>query len=416
MRLDSEYVVVGTGVAPLAAANRLYQEGHSVVLLNPQWDFFQEDSELPLDPLLPLTSNALTASRLARSQTERAWAELAPDFPGALEVWPKGTGARAATTDRFTDPLAPFVRTRTRLWVQPPDHLARALRVRQWEALEEMYVSASDAGLNPQAQEGFGTAHKFPGATAARVASRDFRTIALPRCADVDVARYRNGLLELARERLGNERIATHISQLEIVDRQLRFYSGGTASSIQASGGVLVFWTPTLTPWVLSQAKRAGVVAPRPSGIRIWEQWTLVSRERLDPAWVGAYEDMVVWAEAEGDPEALLAGHAPALNRLIVLKAGQLLDLEALDRKQGSPWETSWASEESFQAMGRLCSDFLRWEEFTVSAVHPRVVLEWTERPKPWRLGSNVRVIGGSDGPLFDVVESARLAVAEVLG
>src|SRR5690349_18293365 len=84
MQLDSEVALLGTGVAPLVAANHLMVQGKSVLLLNPSWDFFLENSELPFDPLL---KGRPSLERILKSSPEKALDELRPDFPGPIEFW-----------------------------------------------------------------------------------------------------------------------------------------------------------------------------------------------------------------------------------------------------------------------------------------------------------------------------------------
>ena len=144
--LACDVALLGTGVAPLVAASRFIAEGKSVLLLNPEWDYFGENSELSLDPFWPMTSSVLSSSRMGESAPENALDILRPDFPGAIELWPKTTG--------YHDPFAPHVRTRSRLWVQSSDHLGRTQRAGDWDAVEEMYLRASDGGLKPQTFDG----------------------------------------------------------------------------------------------------------------------------------------------------------------------------------------------------------------------------------------------------------------------
>ena len=81
MSFDSDVAVLGTGIAPLVAANFLLAQGKSVLLLNPDWDFFLEDSELPMDPLIPNIPNPI---RLTRSLPSHTLDTLRPNFPGAI--------------------------------------------------------------------------------------------------------------------------------------------------------------------------------------------------------------------------------------------------------------------------------------------------------------------------------------------
>ncbi len=75
MTFDSDVALFGTGVAPLVAANHLLVQGKSVLLLNPDWDFFLEDSELPLDPMLLEMPSRIPsqASSLAKRRCRCAW-------------------------------------------------------------------------------------------------------------------------------------------------------------------------------------------------------------------------------------------------------------------------------------------------------------------------------------------------------
>ena len=214
MPVDSDVALLGTGLAPLIAAKRLLEEGKSVLLLNPDFDFFREDSELPLDPLLPGITSDLTGKRLLQSTPDEALRELRPDFPGPIELWP------AADPKDFHDALAPHLRSRARLWLR-----ARKA-VDTWSRIEDMYVEASDAGLNPQILEGIVALRRFPG-VSARAQADELGGVLIPKIVDVDVTRYRNGLLEFLRERLDPRRIVCAASQIDLIPEGVRFHTNG---------------------------------------------------------------------------------------------------------------------------------------------------------------------------------------------
>src|ERR1700722_19873625 len=102
---DSDVALIGTGLAPLVAASHLISQGKSVLVLNPDFDFFLEDSEMELDPLLPLTTASLDPQRLKANLPEQVHAELRPFFPGAVESWAPGVPESAG----FHDADAPHV-------------------------------------------------------------------------------------------------------------------------------------------------------------------------------------------------------------------------------------------------------------------------------------------------------------------
>jgi hypothetical protein len=385
MPSDSDVALLGTGVAPLIAAQHLLSQGKSVLVLNPDRDFFLEDSELPLDPLLPRPS----ASRISESLPDRALSELRPHFPGAVEFW----STDAAPTG-FHDASAPHVRGRDRIWIGSP---------RNREAIEELYVECSDAGLNPVLLDGIQAVRRFPGYSAP---GGDGFGLLVPKLCDVDVPRYRNGLLEFVRERLGEERLVCSAAQVEPMPEGVRFHAGGSPRTARLTGGMLIFWTPRLTRWVLSQAKHFEVTPPEPAGIRLWEQWTLHSRDPIDPKAVGIYEDMTVWCDSEGTPGT---SHA-----LAVLRPGRLVPVDSVNTPQSG---MSWAGDESFGSLTSLCTGFLRWERYSVRAMRPRAVFEWQPGAQPWRLSFSEPasfVVPGCDGPLLQAVNAARKACARV--
>lgn len=418
MPLDSDVALLGTGLAPLVAAGRLLSEGKSVLLLNPDWDFFREDSELPLDPLWPLESRVLDPERLARSAPQRALDALRPQFPGAIELWPD------AKRDGFHDPFAPHVRSRSRLWIAP------SWVAQEWRAIEDFYVETSDAGLNPQILEGISALKRFPGISvhsslspAARSHVESLRGLLIPKVSDVDVSRYRNGLLEFVRERLGTERLVREASQIQVTPEGVRFHAEGVPQLAKLKEGLLVFWTPRLTPWVWARAKEVGTPPSLPLGVRLWEEWSLMSRERVDPSIVGSFENMAAWAEIEGVPTIAGGAGAEGGGRLAVLRAGPLVpfDADSGANMSGFRDRTPWASADSFAALARLCHVLLRWEKFSVRSMRPRAIFEWDEvrSGAPYGRGTwdvsngenfSIQIVNACDGPVLDVVRSARLA------
>jgi hypothetical protein len=410
MPSDCDVALLGTGVAPLLAASTLLAEGKSVLLLNPEYDFFSENSELPLDPLWPAAEQGITLEQLRQSLPEEALQYLRPHFPGAVELWPVSGSSQGGTTG-YRDRFAPHVRTRQRLWVQSRDHLQRTQRVQDWQEIEDLYLRAADAGLNPQSLEGLQAYRRFPGSSATRQPpSGNLKGILIPKLSDVDVPRYRNGLREFIRDRMDTDRVVTQASQIELTFDGIRYRSGGSARTALLREGLMVFWTPRLTQWVLSQAKKFEVTPKLPRGVRIWEDWSVVSREPIDPSIIGCMENMVAWAEVEGAPEE---DREKFVRRLAVLRGGTLFPLNS--RESASAEASTWASADSFRSLSRLCHDYLGWENYTVRSVRPRAILEWDQSAQPESFllmqGSyTARVICGGDGPLVQVARTVRNA------
>ena len=116
MKRKVDYLLIGTGVAPLLAAQRLANRGDSVAILNPDHDFFLENSELPLDLLSFETTNADISLRFSNNLPEKIYRDLIPEFPGAIELWKEEDQSK---NDRaFQVESAPWIRFRHRLWVR----------------------------------------------------------------------------------------------------------------------------------------------------------------------------------------------------------------------------------------------------------------------------------------------------------
>ncbi|MBU6375983.1 MAG: hypothetical protein KGQ59_08315 [Bdellovibrionales bacterium] len=371
MSLECEYALLGTGLAPLLSAQSLIRQGHSVLLLNPDHDFFRENSEMPLEPLLAGSlHNAIVLKQVELQRLEKARSVLAPEFPGALEEWPRDPQQGAYRG--FRDPDAPFLRARRWNWVPP--------------TYDDAFLRFLDAGWNPQLTQGLVAARGFPGYNWQRNLSPSFQTLSLDRLVDVDLDRYRNGILEFVRSRVSPERMLTSASGLELNDQNIRFFHRGATMHARVKKGLWVFWTPRLTAWLekLCANHKQERLLPAPP-LTAWEQWSLRSREPIDSTQVGITEDGVAWASCHGEPRE------PRLELDVLMPAASGGKL---------------AAAESFQRLGRFVQNFLNWEHFCIRDLKTRVLLGLP--PQEWVFhGAQipVRVMSGSDGALVGLVE-----------
>ncbi len=395
MSFDSDIALFGTGLAPLVAANFLIAQGKSVLLLNPDRDFFLEDSELPLDPML---TGSVDAFRLKQSSLQSVLGDVRPDFPGAVEAWPNPRAAKDADSRvaAYRVAHAPHVRQRGRLWMD--------LNPAGDPHFESLYYEASEAGLNPQLLDDLQATARFPG--HSRKISQQCRGIQVPNLCDVDVARYRLGLLEYLREKLGTERLICSATQVEPLPWGIRFHAQEAIHSAKLREGLLVFWTPRLHRWVMNLAKSRDQRPPlMPEGVRQWEEWMILSKDGLDFEQIGIWKNLAVWAEIEGAPES---NPGMGMNLLSTLRAGPL---EPLHRQEGA-----WATSEAFGDLDGLCREFLSWNRFSVRQMKPKAIFEW-KGASPWIARFNelrIHVVPRSDGPLFQVVRAAREASRQV--
>lgn len=394
MQLDSDFVLIGTGLAPLVASQLLLRAGKRVLLLNPDFDFFREESEIALDPLWNLPSTEALVKRIKNSSPESIRKILSPEFPGAVETWhQRDTGAVG-----FKDASAPFIRARSRLWINE-----RPL----WGSEEDLYLHASESGLQPQILDSLAAATKFPGFSGRE--SEEIRGLLLPDVCDVDVGRYQRGVLEFLNEKMGDGRVFVSVSQIEPTPDGIRFYASSDIRNAKVSEGIIAFWTPFLTEWISSLLDRvadpARLLKHMPVGLRIWEHWTLVSREALSPNVVGAFENMLVWASLEGSP-----AQSPKLDHLSVLRAGPLLFWK---EKRTPQLGGHWVSEDSLSSLSRLCNEFLGWDKFSVRSMIPRWILEWPSdlesRSIPLQHPRlDFRIVTHADGPVSEIVATIQ--------
>ena len=156
-----------------------------------------------------------------------------------------------------------------------------------------------------------------------------------------------------------------------------------------------------------------------PKGVRIWEQWSLNSKEQPTPATVGIFDNLVAWADFEGLPRFSQLGSAgresPETSRLAILRSGPLLPVGALESSHS---EHAWASNDSFSALNRFCCDFLKWHQFSIRSLRAKAIFEWEKSSgSPWtQLGPQLKIIHGCDGPIIQILRTIRSVCEEQKG
>ena len=140
--------------------------------------------------------------------------------------------------------------------------------------------------------------------------------------------------------------------------------------------GLWVFWTPRLTAWLekfCASVKQESCIPT--ASVDAWEEWSLCSRDPIDPTHVGVAADAMAWARVEGEPRE------PVLELNVLMRSasgGQL------------------AGAESFLRLGRFVQNFLNWDRFRIRDLRTRRLLavprgEWSVPGAPMP----VRVMSG---------------------
>lgn len=383
-------VLIGTGLAPLIAARVLESQGKTVALLNPDHDFFLEDVEFPIETSLSSSSIGLSPEKILDI--------LRPEFPGAVE-WMSLGESQMETPDGFRDSQAPFVRSRSRIYLESLDV----------EGHEDLFLQLSERGLKPAEIAGLAALKRFPGFSGkgSEKGEGAWRGVAVKHLTDVDVIRYRNGLLEFVRERLGqtsgHSAIVTGASQIEISDGTVRFLipegEEWVSRTLEVKQSIQVFWTPRLTHWITQSFE--GQKVPE---VSLWEQWSLISREPLSPGAVGVLTSprlaspLWVWPQLEGSQ----------------VQSHELNVLRRTTEKSG------WLSRKAFEDLRDLCLDFLQWDKYSIRSYRTRkcFLSEFEKRAVSLKSKSKkikIEIYLGMEGPVHEVVARAKRAAESML-
>lgn len=378
-----DLICIGTGVAPLIAAAQALEEGRTVWILNPDRDFFRENSELPIDPFLDDEDFNELALRVKRSEAESVHEKLKPYYPGSFDL----------ISGEDIHPSVASVRSRSRIWVT--QDRAKA---------EDFALHLQEQDIHFQLAEGVRALRYFPGISSRIFSAKHFEEtedyvgILMHRLADVDIDRYRLGLLDFLREKLGSQGLQTGVSQLVIKGRDLSFHSS-TQGSVQVEFGELkFFYTPQLESWMDSIAHSLSRQVQwqlfknqfQPCFL---EKWSLISRDPVDPAWVGQFNGMVAWSE----------------NRSI-----SVLHKTQNQRFLNPLNQIPWVSQDSFKNIGNLCHHLLKWDRFSLRGVsvystfheNDQAMQKTGRRISRLRLKEAITVEGLSSGFLGDIIDA----------
>lgn len=374
------------------AAQQLSSHGHSVMILNPDTDFFLENSELPLDLMNFESPTTDISKRFNNNLPEQVYRDLIPEFPGALEIWKEEDQERDGAHE-FRVESAPWIRYRHRLWVVP----AGSPGV---DRLESLYLRALDLGWKPKWLEGASLAKRFPGFSTKNLEARNIdRWVGFmgPRFGDIDVARYRSGLLEFVREKLGRENIMTSAHILDIDSKGVRFQlASGLPITVEVDKAVLYFWTPKMERHLRSNLEKyqPRLIGEFESSVQrqLWEEWDILSRDPVNPYVVAQIEGLRVWSHGEGAPPA-----------------GGWNHIKLMRREQSS----KLLGQASFQEVSRLGFEILGWDRFTVRSASPRMFYRWvtTQTMEYDSDGIRTFIVRACDGPLHWIAGKIRRAV-----
>lgn len=388
MEVSSDVVLIGTGVAPLVTARNLIEQGRTVTILNPDHDFFLENSEFSIDPLLLKNEEDLKSIDLSLSLEEQAFKILSPEFPGAIERWHFQSRDKKPSIDR------PVLKRRQRLWLKSTDR----------PLLESLYLTLDKFDVHTQLLEDTLAVTKFPGFSDSQRKDETYNhylgVLAQYAC-DIDASRFRRGLLEFLREQQTKVQILCGVDQLAFEKDGLRFVQKGESIRIPKKIPTVFYWTPRLSRWVVTLHEYASI--PRlysPLATQTWSEWTIVSRDPMPLDTVGSFNEFLVYSEHEYLLRVLARG------KKIQWNWGVLDDSES-----------THGSAESIAAITDLFLKFLKWDRIGVRQYQPRYSFEWNLSSFNYLATDQGRfcIVGGVEGFLVRVVEHAKKMSDKIL-
>jgi hypothetical protein len=385
-----DYVLIGTGLAPLIAARELMDLGKSVGILNPLRDFFLENGELPVD---------LKGGELSRNLDQVADL-LSPYYPGNVERLNLSSLRKKVEAPEYRDPLAPAVRLR--------EKVIAASSPRDRDRLEAHYVARmgneGDA-RHLQWIEGLMVTRRFPGFSKKAGSADGVQGLWERSVVEMDVQRYCSGILDFLLERIEPSGIQYSVEDVQVHGSILKFRAAKTGSGMQSwevREHVLIFCSPAMMPLIRELARdcdRSDSTGLGSYEVIQWEKWNVSSRDAVDPGLIGVYGDLWIWADYQGD-EGLVGP----------------IDLAAVLRPVS---KGGVASEGTFQDLSLLFHEFLGWDRFSVRGVQVYHQLVFHQTPASILKLRNsermVRLVTGVDGPPWQIVSQAKAAVQSAM-
>ncbi len=400
---ETEFVVLGTGLAPLVVARKLMEQGRDVLVVNPERDFFLEDSEFPIDPVLAPDSRRIDDAWFARHDPEKVFRRLSSIFPGPLDM------VDLEHRDHAPGTRGESFQIRGQLWVEPRPSQTLGELATHWNDIENFYVKALGAKRSVREVDGAAVGFRFPGANRERFQSTQ-RALWVAGACELAVDSFRAAMLDFVRERLGPDRLVFQPSQVAFEGDSFRLRREGRVERWRVREGMLVFWTPRLTHWLEELEWDRWLKAP--ALLRLWEEWVLNSRDPIGPMTIGCFDNCLVWGEPD-PPNALSGG------RLHVLRRGETAPF-GWGARPARP-RVQAASLHAFEDLSVLCHDFLEWQSFTVAALRPRVIFEAGKSGGPAfaelkAAGVTLTVATDAAGGVAEVCENALTHAERMLG
>lgn len=347
---EVDYVLVGTGLSTLLSLKLILDQGGTAILLNPEREFFSENSELDFSPVFELEQRSfLSAENFRRLQSEVVFEELSPHFPG---------------------PFNPLIKNRRLVWMGKRGDP-------EWEQLELSSVQGFVEGAKVKERDLTELENVFPGLDGR------FRGYELGKYSEVDSASYREGLLQFLSQKYSGSLLLAGVGSIRFSGKSIRFFAEGKLQQVRIKKSMIVCWTPRLSPWIAREfQKNSGRSA-------LWEDWLIHTRAPVDPTMVVFLEGF--WIRPQGD-------------RICV---------STMRRVPAQDTQRELFNEESFSRLRKLCHYYFNWTSIRLREYRHRSLLKGADLWASGVMHSSkdeipVQIFCEADGYIGDVVERTK--------
>lgn len=381
MLQEYDCVVIGTGLAPLASAKKLIENGKSVLVLNPDQEFFNENTELPFNPILLNLDDVNLEEKIINQKSEQLFNLLNPEYPGSVDIWPESKLG-------FYDRQVPRIFSRERVWVTQKNENNQKLLSKNFKLIDGIKV-----------------AYLIPGASPQKLKNSDsLFGVYTQNYADVEVDKYQIGFLRYINEKLSKKDIHYGVWSIDFTKNGLHFHTKDGRFSVLVKGSVHIFWTPRLMSLLSSFLKKHSKEFIDPLGRRPYVQWTLKSKEKINPKYSAVIKNAFLLAKITDDSDE---------NALSLFIKESYLETDYRKAK-----ETLFCGEGTFKKTAQLLEEFLGWQKFTLSNLKVFYCTEWTDKKNQIQIKNHnykINISKFSDGFIGDVLKTGIQAAESVL-
>jgi hypothetical protein len=273
-------------------------QGLTVLVLNPDRDFFRERLEDGFESFLPLQIGVLQIERARQAQYEEALSQIRNFYPGPV-VSTKPQAQKAPW-----DPDGLRVDQESVCFFQNTDHLGRLKYSDQWQLIEEFGLALSEDERRVQDVRGISASLWMPGLSPSYAARQekegvDYAGLTLQDCYSIPVSSFQWGLRDFILERLGNESVITQVQDFSWKNQTLLFRADSDIQYQVSFEALEVFLSDRTAHWCEQLLKESSERRKRGHGKNLLKEFSESQVVHLYETWLLELEGNLVEALRE---------------------------------------------------------------------------------------------------------------------